>query len=81
MRDPFNRVLNVLKAVYAPLERAETLFLQMNNLSTMLGQVCTSYLKAQKLYNGAQFSPKSSENCSHIQLVFNSYSNIRSVPK
>lgn len=32
--------LAVLQAIYAPIERAEVMFLQMNNLSTMFSQVC-----------------------------------------
>ncbi|XP_063831413.1 uncharacterized protein LOC135080652 [Ostrinia nubilalis] len=39
LRAPFACVLGVLKTVYAPLERAERVFLQMNNLSTMVCQL------------------------------------------
>lgn len=39
MRAPFAFVLNILKTAYAPLERSEKLFLQMNNLSTMISQL------------------------------------------
>lgn len=39
LRAPVSRVIGVIKAAYAPVERAEKLFLQMNNLSTMIGQV------------------------------------------
>ncbi|XP_021196099.3 uncharacterized protein LOC110380435 [Helicoverpa armigera] len=39
LRAPVTRVLGVMKAAYAPVERAEKLFLQMNNLSTMIGQL------------------------------------------
>ncbi|KAJ8724038.1 hypothetical protein PYW07_008018 [Mythimna separata] len=39
LRAPVSRVLGVMKAAYAPVDRAEKLFLQMNNLSTMIGQL------------------------------------------
>ncbi|XP_049877528.1 uncharacterized protein LOC126374834 [Pectinophora gossypiella] len=39
LRAPVACVLSVLRAVYAPLERAEKLFIQMNNLSTMISQL------------------------------------------
>ncbi|CAH2094543.1 unnamed protein product [Euphydryas editha] len=39
LRAPTARVLRVLKAAYAPIDRAEKLFLQMNNLSTMISQL------------------------------------------
>ncbi|XP_026734676.1 uncharacterized protein LOC113498738 [Trichoplusia ni] len=39
LRAPVAKVMGVVKAVYAPVERAENLFLQMNNLSTMIGQL------------------------------------------
>ncbi|XP_013192122.1 uncharacterized protein LOC106136198 isoform X1 [Amyelois transitella] len=39
LRAPFVRVLGVLKAIYAPLDRAEVMFLQLNNLSTMISQL------------------------------------------
>ncbi|XP_072930027.1 uncharacterized protein [Epargyreus clarus] len=39
LQAPTACVLNVLKTAYSPLERAERLFLQMNNLSTMISQL------------------------------------------
>ncbi|XP_052744089.1 E3 ubiquitin-protein ligase hrd-1-like [Bicyclus anynana] len=39
LQAPGARVLGVLKTAYAPIERAERLFLQMNNLSTMISQL------------------------------------------
>ncbi|CAG9789154.1 unnamed protein product [Diatraea saccharalis] len=39
MRAPVRKVLRVVKAAYAPLDRVEKFFLQMNNLSTMLSQL------------------------------------------
>ncbi|XP_041969131.1 uncharacterized protein LOC121725980 [Aricia agestis] len=39
LRVPTACVLSVLKSAYAPLDRAERLFLQMNNLSTMISQL------------------------------------------
>ncbi|CAG4931676.1 unnamed protein product [Parnassius apollo] len=39
LRAPGACLLGVVKTVYAPLERAERLFLQMNNLSTMISQL------------------------------------------
>ncbi|KAJ8713910.1 hypothetical protein PYW08_007530 [Mythimna loreyi] len=39
LRAPVSRALGVMKAAYAPVDRAEKLFLQMNNLSTMIGQL------------------------------------------
>lgn len=39
LRAPVSRFLRIVKAIYAPLERAERIFLQMNNLSTMIGQL------------------------------------------
>lgn len=40
------RVLFVFKAAYAPIDRAERLFLQLNNLSTMISQVSDSWLSS-----------------------------------
>ncbi|XP_075982924.1 uncharacterized protein LOC142981121 [Anticarsia gemmatalis] len=39
LKAPVSRVMRVLRAVYAPVERAERVFLQMSNLSTMIGQL------------------------------------------
>lgn len=39
LRAPVSRFLRIVKAIYAPLERAERIFLQMSNLSTMIGQL------------------------------------------
>ncbi|XP_026760560.2 uncharacterized protein LOC113519628 [Galleria mellonella] len=39
LKRPGACVLGVLKTVYAPLERTELMFLQMNNLSTMISQL------------------------------------------
>lgn len=39
LRAPGACALAVIRALYAPIERAELMFLQMNNLSTMFGQL------------------------------------------
>ncbi|KAI5643197.1 zinc finger, c3HC4 type (RING finger) domain-containing protein [Phthorimaea operculella] len=39
LRPPVVFLLDVIKAIYAPLERAEQVFIQMNNLSTMICQL------------------------------------------
>lgn len=39
LRGPTARVVSVLKAIYAPVENAELIFVKMTNLSTMLSQV------------------------------------------
>ncbi|CAG9130416.1 hypothetical protein JYU34_010386 [Plutella xylostella] len=39
LRGPTARVVSVLKAVYAPVENAELIFVKMTNLSTMLSQL------------------------------------------
>ncbi|CAB3246155.1 unnamed protein product [Arctia plantaginis] len=39
LREPASQVLRIARAVYAPVDRAERIFLQMSNLSTMIGQL------------------------------------------
>lgn len=39
LHTPFARFLRVLKTAYTPIDRAERIFLQMNNLSTMISQL------------------------------------------